>query len=300
MRILVIVNPAAGGGKTLRLLPRIKCWLSESPHEFLFVIPKSPEEMRQEILNAPAGGMEAILLLGGDGTVHDALPAIAKTDLSLGFLPCGRGNDFARNTGLPMDLKESCSLPSSLSIYQSDLPTINGEPFIGIAYVGFDAEVNGLVNEGKGFFNGTLGYTVCVLRALKNFRPFEIEMTIDDHYLRERVMMVTVANGPYYGGGMKIAPMAMMNDGHLDICVVKEISKWELLRQFPKVFNGTHISHPKIIMKSGRRIKIVSDESREIFADGEYVGSLPAECMIGSQTIRILTAFGPEWKEEEK
>jgi len=300
MRILVIVNPAAGGGKTLRLQPRIKRWLSESPHEFLFVIPKSPEEMCQEILNAPAGGMEAILLLGGDGTVNDALPAIATTNLLLGFLPCGRGNDFARNTGLPMDLKESCGLPSSPSVYQSDLPTINGKPFIGIAYVGFDAEVNGLANEGKGFFNGTLGYTVCVLRALKNFKPFEIEMTIDDHSLRERVMMVSVANGPYYGGGMKIAPQATMNDGNLDICIVKEISKWELLRQFPKVFNGTHISHPKIIMTSGRSIKIISDKSREIFADGEHVGRLPAECMIGSQTIRILTAFGPEWKEEEK
>ncbi|MDI6764669.1 MAG: YegS/Rv2252/BmrU family lipid kinase [Thermodesulfobacteriota bacterium] len=300
MRILVVVNPAAGGGKTLRLLPRIKRWLSESPHEFLFVIPKSPEEMRQEILNAPAGGMEAVLLLGGDGTVHDALPAIAKTNLPFGFLPCGRGIDFARNTGLPMDLKESCDLPSSPSVYQSDLPTINGKPFICIAYVGFDAEVNKLTNDGKGYFNGTLGYTVCVLKALKKFKPFEIEMTIDDHCLRERVMMVSVANGPYYGGGMKIAPQATMDDGILDICIVKEISKWELLRQFPKVFKGTHISHPKIIMKSGRSIKIVSDESREIFADGEHVGSLPAECMIGSRTIRILTAFGPEWKEEEK
>lgn len=300
MRILVVVNPAAVGGKTLRLLPRIKRWLSESPHEFLFVIPKSPEVMRSEIINASAQGIDAILLSGGDGTVHQALPAIAKTNLLLGFLPCGRGNDFARNTGLPTDLKKSCNLPSSLSVYQSDLPTINGNPFIGIAYVGFDAEVNGLANEGKGFFNGTLGYTVCVLRALKNFKPFEIEMTIDDHSLRERVMMVSVANGPYYGGGMKIAPQAIMNDGILDICIVKEISKWELLKQFPKVFNGTHISHPKIMMKSGRRIKIVSDESREIFADGEFVGRLPAECMIGSQTIRILTAFGPEWKEEEK
>ena len=300
MRILVIVNPAAGGGKTLRLLPRIKRWLSESPHEFVFVIPKSPEEMRSEILNASANGIDAILISGGDGTVHDILPAIATTNLPLGFLPCGRGNDFARNTGLPTDLKKSCDLPSIPPVYQSDLPTINGKPFIGIAYVGFDAEVNGLVNEGKGFFNGTLGYTVCVLRALKNFKPFEIEMTIDDHSLRERVMMVSVANGPYYGGGMKIAPQATMDDGILDICILIEISKWELLRQFPKVFKGTHISHPKIIMKSGRSIKIVSDESRKIFADGEHVGSLPAECIIGSQTIRILTTFGPKWKEEEK
>jgi YegS/Rv2252/BmrU family lipid kinase len=300
MRILVIVNPAAGGGKTLRLLPRIKRWLSESPHEFLFVIPKSPEVMRSEIINASAQGIDAILLSGGDGTVHQALPAIAKTNISLGFLPCGRGNDFARNTGILSNLKKSCHLPPDPYFSKIDLPTVNNTPFIGIAYVGFDAEVNKLTNDGKGYFNGTLGYTVCVLKALKKFRPFEIEMTIDDHSLRERVMMVSVANGPYYGGGMKIAPQAAMNDGILDICIVKEISKWELLRQFPKVFKGTHISHPKIIMKSGRSIKIVSDESREIFADGEHVGSLPAECMIGSQTLRILTAFGPKWKEEEK
>ncbi len=91
MRILVIVNPVAGAGKTLRLLPRIKRWLSESPHEFLFVIPESPEEMRSEILNASAQGIDAILLSGGDGTVHQALPAIAETDIPFGFLPCGRG-----------------------------------------------------------------------------------------------------------------------------------------------------------------------------------------------------------------
>ncbi|MDI7258926.1 MAG: diacylglycerol kinase family lipid kinase [Thermodesulfobacteriota bacterium] len=289
MRMLVIVNPAAGGGKTLRLFPKIKRWLSESPHEFFFTIPKSPDEMRSEIVNASARGIDAILILGGDGTVHDILPAIATTNLPFGFLPCGRGNDLVRNAGLLSNLKKSCHLPSDPSFSKFDLPTVNEAPFIGIAYLGFDAEVNKLANDGKGYFGGKLGYTICVLKTLKKFRPFEIEMTIDDHYLRERVMMVSVANGPYYGGGMKIAPQAAMNDGILDICIVKEISKWELLRQFPKVFNGTHISHPKIMMKSGRRIKIISDESREIFADGEYVGSLPAECTIGDQTVRILS-----------
>jgi diacylglycerol kinase (ATP) len=162
--------------------------------------------------------------------------------------------------------------------------------------VGFDAEVNRLANDGKGYFGGKLGYTICVLKSLKNFKPFEIEMTIDGHRFRERVMLITVANGPYYGGGMKIAPQAIMDDGVLDICIVKEISKLELLRQFPKVFNGTHITHPKIIMASGKKIKITSDESREIFSDGEYVGVLPAECTIGSQSLRVLFPF----EEKEK
>ncbi len=297
MRILVIVNPVAGRGKTLRLLPKIKRWLSESPHDFSITIPKSPEEMRREILNAPAGRMEAVLLCGGDGTVHDALPAILSTNLPFGYLPGGRGNDFARNAGFTTVLRKSCRFSQNPSFHPLDLPTINQKPFISTAYVGFDAEVNRLANDGKGYFGGALGYTICVLKTLKNFKPFEIEMIIDGHRFKERVMLITIANGPYYGGGMKIVPQATMDDGVLDICLVKEISKLELLKQFPKIFKGTHIAHPKIVTASGKKIKITSDEPREIFSDGEYLGVLPAECAIGSQSLRVL--FPDEAKEKK-
>ena len=289
MKILVITNPLAGGGKTLRLLPKIRHWLSESPHEFSFITPPSSEEMRLEIMKAADQGIEALLLVGGDGTVHQALRAIAETNIPFGYLPCGRGNDFARNIGLPPDLKNNCAFPSNPSFHQVDLPRINHIPFVAVAYVGFDAEVNKLANEGRGYFGGTLGYIVCVLKTLKNFRPFEVEITIDDLTWRERVMMVTVANAPFYGGGMKIAPDANMNDGVFDICIVQEISKLELLQQFPRVFKGTHIFHPRVLMKTGKRIRLVSNENRDICADGEYVGSLPGECTIGTQKIQIMT-----------
>ena len=110
MRILVIVNPLAGGGKTLHFLPKIKRWLSESPHEFSFSITGSPDEMRSEIIKAPTQGINAILLFGGDGTVHEALPSIAKTNIPFGLLPCGRGNDLARNFELSANLKKNCDL----------------------------------------------------------------------------------------------------------------------------------------------------------------------------------------------
>jgi diacylglycerol kinase (ATP) len=291
MKILVITNPLAGAGKTLRLLPRIGQWLSQSHHEFSFSTTRSIDEMRMEILKAPSRGIEALLLIGGDGTVHQALPAIAETKIPFGFLPCGRGNDFARNIGLPSTLRETCSLSSTPWFQNVDLPGINGSPFISVAYAGFDAEVNALANEGRGYFGGTLGYIVCVMRALKSFKPFEAEITVDEITWKERVMMVTVANAPFYGGGMKIAPDANMNDGLLNICIVKEISKLELLWQFPKVFKGTHIHHPRIMTKSGRRIRITSDEPRKIFADGEHVGHLPAECTIGNRTIQIISAM---------
>ena len=247
--------------------------------------------MRSEIVKASTQGLDAVLILGGDGTIHQALPAIVETNVPFGYLPCGRGNDFARNIGLSLNLKNNCRLPSHPSFHQFDLPRINNVPFVSIAYVGFDAEVNQLANDGKGYFGGPLGYIICVLKALKNFRPFEAEITIDDHCYRERVMMVSVANGPFYGGGMKIAPAANMHDGILNICIVKEIPKLELLQQFPKVFKGSHTSHPRVMMKSGRKIRLISDEDRKIFADGEYVGNLPAECTIGNQKIQMISPF---------
>jgi diacylglycerol kinase (ATP) len=293
MKILVITNPTAGDGKTLRLLPKIKHWLSWSIHEFSYSTTRCPDEMRSEIIKAPAQGIDALLLIGGDGTVHQALPAIAEAKIPFGFLPCGRGNDFARNIGLPSNLKKSCSLPSNPSFHQVDLPRINNIPFVAIAYVGFDAEVNRLANDKKGYFGGTLGYIVCVLKALRNFRPFKVEITVDDDTWSESVMMVTVANAPFYGGGMKIAPDANMNDGIFDICIVQEISKLELLQQFPKVFKGTHIFHPRIITKTGKKIVLMSDEDREVFADGEYAAQLPAEFTMGNQKIQIMSPQKP-------
>jgi diacylglycerol kinase (ATP) len=113
-------------------------------------------------------------------------------------------------------------------------------------------------------------------------------------------MMVSVANAPFYGGGMKIAPQAIMDDGLLDICIVKEISKLELLRQFPKVFKGTHVTHPRIMMATGRKIKITSDEERDLFADGEPAGKLPVECTIGSRTIRVLAPSNTNHRSENE
>lgn len=301
MRILVIVNPVAGGGKALRLLPKVKRWFSQSSHDLLYEITSTIEDMRKKILKATARGIDAILLSGGDGTVHQALPAIVEAGLPFGYLPCGRGNDFARNIGLPPDLKSNCSFLSLPSFRNVDLPSINQKiPFVAIAYVGFDGEVNRLANDHQGYFGGTLGYIICVLKALKNFKPFEVEITIDDHTLRERVMMISVANAPFYGGGMKIAPQAVMDDGMLDICIVKEISKFELLRQFPKVFKGTHVTHPRIMMATGKTIKITSNEARDLFADGEHAGKLPVECTIGTRTIKVLAPSDKDDRSENE
>lgn len=288
MNILVLVNPIAGNGKTLKLMPKAQNLVTQSPHGFEWRVTESPEKMREEIVGASSDGFNSILLMGGDGTVHEALPALKEAGLPFGLLPCGRGNDYARNIGLSLDLKSNCFVPPEPLIKELDMPLINDIPFGSIACLGFDAEVSRFARDNKGFFGGTLGYIVCVIRALKAFEPFTIEVKIDDFHWDGKIMMLAISNGSYYGGGMKIAPGANMDDGQLEVCIVKEISKWALLKEFPKVFRGTHISHPSVMMKSGKTVEVLSTENREIFADGEFVGTLPCKSAVGSSRIRIM------------
>lgn len=288
MRISVLLNPNAAAGRARQRLPLIKRRLARTGHEFAWITTRSGDEMRASILGAKADGAEALLLVGGDGTVHEALPAIEASGLPFGLLPCGRGNDFARNISISPRLEENLQIGASPAVRQIDLPSVNGRPFGSIACLGFDAAVNKLARDGRGIFGGSLGYIVCVLKALREFRPFEIELRVDGHRWQGRIMMVAVANGPYYGGGMKIAPSAEMSDGVLDVCVVKEVSRLKLIRSFPRVFSGGHTGLPDVEMMTGRRVEISSDAAREIFADGELVGETPALCAVGERRIQVL------------
>lgn len=293
MKILAIVNPQAAGGKTLRLLPKLQRWLSETSHQLTWSVTLSAEEMRGEILAALPKGMTAVLLIGGDGTIHEALPALREVNLPFGLIPCGRGNDFARNIGLSLDPRRNCLLGEGLHEFLIDLPMVNGQPFGSIACTGFDALVNRLARDKKGYLGGTPGYVICVLKALRAFQSFEIGIAIDDFFWQGKVMMVAVANGPFYGGGMKIAPHAKMDDGLFEVCVIKEISKRELIREFPKVFRGAHVSHPRCLIRCGKTVKISSPEEREVFADGEHVSNLPVLCSMGERKISVLLPERP-------
>ncbi len=288
MRILAIANPYAAGGRSLRRMTDLRGLLARSPHELEWAVTDSVAEMRERIERARSSGFEGVLLIGGDGTVHDALPALAAEGLPFGIVPCGRGNDFARNVGIPLNVGANLLLESQPARRRIDLPTVNGAPFGSIACIGFDAEVNRLARDGRGHFAGTVGYLVCVLRALPGFRPFEVEIQLEGRRWSGTILMLAVANGPCYGGGMRMAPGAVMDDGKLDVCLVEALPKLELLRNMPKVFRGTHTTHPRVTVARASSIAVSSVEPKEIYADGEFVGTTPAVWEIGEHTVELL------------
>lgn len=288
MKILVVVNPIAGKGKPLKLLPKIKDMAGSNGNHIRWIVTASAAEMDHLIRSAPSQGYDSVFLTGGDGTVHQALPALQDIQLPFGLIPLGRGNDFARNIGLPLAIQKNPLVTGKLKYMTIDSPLVNGIPFVSIASVGFDALVTQLAGENKGFFQGTPGYVVCVLRALGRFKPVEVKITVDEDTWKGRIMLVAVANGPYYGGGMKVAPQASVTSGLFSVCIVRQLSKMSLLREFPKVFLGKHTTHPKVMIKSGKRVTIQGDTAYDVCADGETVSKLPAHCEIAARKLSVI------------
>lgn len=288
MKILAAVNPYSSSGKTGKLLPYLKSTTTKSIHQFDWQLLDSKEKMSSAILSAKASGFDAIMVAGGDGTVSSALPDVVKSSLPFCYLPCGRGNDFARNVGIPLDIKQALNFSAEPKIRYIDLPFVNEFPFGSTAYIGVDTKVTELANRPERLFKGKIGYIFYVFKALFKFEPFEIEIITDHDIWKGQIMMVVIANGSDYGGGMKIAPHAVIDDGILNLCIIKKTSTPRLIRQFPKVFSGKHISDSNVILKSGKQIIIKAQEHHKVFADGEYINDLPVTITIKQKSLPVM------------
>jgi diacylglycerol kinase (ATP) len=292
MRLLVVINPHAAGGRPLRHQAHMEARLRQAGHELRVVVAPDLATLHRHIREAAATAMEGVLVAGGDGTLHQALPALVETSLPLGVLPCGRGNDFARNLGMSPRLETVLRGPLQFALDTIDLPRANGRPFLSIAGVGFDARVNQLACAGKGWFHGRAGYLVCVLRALRTFTPFAAQVRVDDRSWQGRLTLVAVANGPGYGGGIRIAPGADLRDGRFDVCIVGDLGRRELLANLPRLLRGRHLEHPRVSLWHGRRVEIETAEPQPIFADGEWLGTTPATCVLDGTKLRVLRPTG--------
>jgi diacylglycerol kinase (ATP) len=253
-----------------------------------WVTTATADDLRARIREAPRHGIEGILLVGGDGTLNDALTSLVDTGLPVAVLPAGRGNDFARNTGFRRGRAAAWLASGRLGIRSLDLGMVNGRPFASVAGVGIDGVVTRLADEGKGWVGGTAGYVVCVLRALTAFQPWSVEVRVDDWTWRGDVALVAVANGPCFGGGMRIAPGATMEDGLLDVCVVGAMSRGRLLTEFPKIFWGGHTRHPAVRMRRGAVVRVSTERPEDIYADGEWAGRTPGEWTVKRGGLKLL------------
>jgi len=278
-RIALIVNPVAGGGRADRVLRDARAALEARGLASRVARTTSLEHARSLAREAAAAG-EVAAALGGDGLVGAVAGALRGGDGVLGVVPGGRGNDFARVVGIPVDPAGAVEVLATGVERPVDLAEVDGRGFLCIASCGFDSDANRIANEAK-LVRGNLVYLYAALRALAAWHPATFELDVDGRRETVRGYTVAAANSKAYGGGMFVAPDAELDDGLLDIVTIADVRRLRFLAQLPKVFSGRHVANPEVTVRRGREVRISADRPFTVFADGDPIAELPA-------TVRAL------------
>jgi YegS/Rv2252/BmrU family lipid kinase len=292
--VCLIVNPSAGGGKAGRALPHVLPALEGHGLQVRSELTRDLEHARELARSAALAG-ETVVCLSGDGMVGAVADTLREVpDALLGVLPGGRGNDLARVLGIPADPVQACATVAGGFSRKLDLGEVGGQAFVGIASAGFDSDANRIANEAHPRL-GNLVYAYGALRALIGWRPARFEIRIepdgDASSSASHTFVgysVAAANSKAYGGGMLLAPEALLDDGLLDVVAIERVSKLRFLANLPKVFKGTHVDLSSVHTWQAREVEMSADRPFTLYADGDPIGELPVRVRAVRGAVRVL------------
>ena len=277
---LVVINPASGQGKGAIFAQKVTSYLSLKKIEYQVLSAESANSLRRELeVTVDTADYKGIISVGGDGLAHLVLQVAVPRKIAFAVIPAGTGNDIVRTLGWSLtDLDGYLDRIISTTPSAIDLGNVDSEWFAAILSTGFDSVVNERANR-LSWPHGPQRYNLAIALELPRFRPIEYEITLDSRRITTEAMLIAVGNGRSYGGGMLVCPHAQINDGLFDVMILEPVSKVEFLKVFPKVFSGSHISHPAV--KTYRTQKISISADAVAYADGERIGRAPvsAECI---------------------
>jgi diacylglycerol kinase (ATP) len=286
--VAVLTNPTAGRGRAVRVrdaaLPRLHGagWRTRQLQG------RDADEALDLARAAVADGVDALVVCGGDGLVNLGLQAVTGSDVPLGMLPAGTGNDVARTLGIPAG--DPAAAAARLVAWQPraiDLARVGDRYFATVMAAGFDAIVNERANR-MSWPRGQMRYNLATVAELRTFRPLRYTLDLDGEVHHVDAMLVAVGNGPSFGGGLRIAEGARLDDGLLDVVVIGPMTKRELVRTYPKLFKGTHIHHPQYTRHRVRRATIACG-GIVAYADGERWDPLPLTVEAAPAAVQVLT-----------
>jgi YegS/Rv2252/BmrU family lipid kinase len=279
LRLQVVVNPSAGGGRAATLLPRVEAALREAGHD-----------VRVTPTRSLADGRVAAAM-GGDGLVGRVAGAVSAAGGLMALLPGGRGNDFCRAVDVPADAVAAARALGSAQERAVDLGVVSSAdgdvPFLGIASVGFDSEVQERVLRTR-LPLGRHVYTYGALATVATWKHARFDVEVDGTALQVHGWSVAVSNSGRYGGGMRLAPDASVEDGLLDVVTSSATGRVRFLQALPKVFAGTHVDEPTVHVRPATVVRLSADRAFRVFADGDPVGSLPATVSVRPAALRVL------------
>ncbi|WP_372729242.1 diacylglycerol kinase [Nocardioides sp.] len=284
--IALLTNPTAGKGKGARVHDVVAGRLRDAGFAVRDLLGRDADEGLDLARASVAGGVESLVVVGGDGMVHLGVQAVAGTPTVLGVVPAGTGNDVARYFDLPR--RDPLAATDRIIAGRTrtiDLARSGSKYFVTVLAAGFDAIVNERANAMR-WPKGQMRYNVATLAELRTFEPLSYRLELDGEARRVDAMLVAVGNGPSFGGGLRITEGAVLDDGLLDVVIIKPMTKPELLRTYPKLFKGTHVTIPQYEHHLVRSVTVAAPGVVS-YADGERFGPLPltVECAPGALTV---------------
>lgn len=302
-KIFAIVNPVSANGSTGRQWPNLEKTIKASGIDLDYVLTEYPMHAVELTRNALKGGCEIIVSVGGDGTMNEVINGFFESgrlineNAALAIFSRGTGCDAIRTIGIKNDVDSIIAVLKDMKSEAYDVGTVDfieygGKKsqryFLNVSDVGIGGETTFRVNRNSKALKGFLSFMLGALTTIIVYKNKCFEISIDDMNIKEKLNSVIIANGKYFGGGMKIAPMADMTDGLFDIIILGNLNKFQLLYNFSKIYNGTHLSHPKVRYYKGKHIKVNSKHKALIEIDGEQPGIIEAEFRILPKKLKVL------------
>lgn len=284
----IVVNPAAGNGRQATLLDRLKRMLNERSEAYAVYETTGVGDTARQVRRAMDEGCHSIALIGGDGTLGEAVGELAGSSVTLYIVPCGTGNDFARAFRLPKDPVRAFAAQLDGTACQIDCGLINDCGFINVSGSGFDVEVLKKTEELKRLYPGEKAYRKAVLSVLERYKPFEAELSVDGGpFRRERLTIVEIANGQYIGGGMRVAPRAKEQDGLFDVVLVRTVPRGLIPLLLPLFMLGLHAGLPVTRMCRARSV-VLRAPGMTVNIDGRLVQMDEAHYRIMPGALRMM------------
>ncbi|KUO75348.1 MAG: hypothetical protein APF77_08750 [Clostridia bacterium BRH_c25] len=303
-KMFVVVNPVSANKSTAKEWPQFDRVLRDSGYEFEAVLTEYPGHATELAGQALKAGYKTIMSVGGDGTMNEVVNGFFENgqpiseDSVLVVFSRGTGCDFIRTLDIKKGIEDLLAILDRKQVKQVDVGRVNflgtagkmvTRYFMNVADIGIGAETANRVNKHSKLLKGLLSFALGAVTTIILYKNKDFEVIIDgEAVLSERMNSVIIANGKYFGGGMKVAPEALIDDGVFDIIILGDLSKPELIKSFPLIYDGKHLSHPKLKFYRGSKVKVKSGGKGLIEVDGEIPGSDDAEFEILPKALNIL------------
>lgn len=284
VRLKLIYNPAAGRGRARSHVGAAAEYLRGRGAVVELAESASPADLTRIAAESSRDSYDRVVLCGGDGTLNLGVRHFDLQRGTLALLPLGSGDDFARVSAIPRDVCKACDVVLGGTVREIDVATANGLRYLGVAGLGFDSEVARYANEEVRYLRGSLVYLYAILRVLPRFTPHRVRINGRE----EEVMFAVFGNTPQYGGGIRIAPAAQINDGLLEVCIVHKTSRFQLLKTLPLAYSGRHVNSPFVELRHGAQFNVESERPMDVYADGERLTTTPVQFGFMGHKLRMV------------